>query len=494
MVSASKTTAKVLAALSTAAVWVSIKLSVAAAIGLTLLPFVGWIPPFLAPQSTAAPVAVIRTVPVPYLDIKPPETPTAPPTSFTTRDATAKVLKAVRRATVQEEGKEPPQALGKAETKAADHRKDDDDDDDDDDRKVSPAPQKGAPQSSPQSTAKPAPSADPKSDAGKAKAPEPGTWSDTEIIAALRDCLGRLAPLGAEIELAQPVKEERCGAPAPVVLRRLGTGAGKVELQPPATINCAMVASLHAWVEKTLQPAAQELLGSPIVRMRQVSGYVCRNRIGTPQLADRLSEHALANALDIAGFVTADGRTVDVLGKWGPTVRDLREAQEKAWEAVQAAKGALKQAESEAAQAAGAAARAEKGQKREQAMAAAAQKKAEASRKREEAQAKEADWKKALARTAEMQKLTRGTDAKPGGAGKPVRAQRTADKKGADRGLTPTPPERPSGVDVEALFLRRLHKGACGPFGTVLGPEANEAHRDHFHLDLATRKRSAFCE
>ena len=27
-------------------------------------------------------------------------------------------------------------------------------------------------------------------------------------------------------------------------------------------------------------------------------------------------------------------------------------------------------------------------------------------------------------------------------------------------------------------------------FGTVLGPEANEAHRDHLHLDMALRKHS----
>jgi hypothetical protein len=46
----------------------------------------------------------------------------------------------------------------------------------------------------------------------------------------------------------------------------------------------------------------------------------------------------------------------------------------------------------------------------------------------------------------------------------------------------------------EAQFLRRMHKGACGIFGTVLGPEANEAHRNHFHLDLKTRKVRAFCE
>jgi hypothetical protein len=47
---------------------------------------------------------------------------------------------------------------------------------------------------------------------------------------------------------------------------------------------------------------------------------------------------------------------------------------------------------------------------------------------------------------------------------------------------------------AEGQFLRRLHKGACGVFGTVLGPEANEAHRDHFHFDLARRRNSAFCQ
>jgi hypothetical protein len=45
----------------------------------------------------------------------------------------------------------------------------------------------------------------------------------------------------------------------------------------------------------------------------------------------------------------------------------------------------------------------------------------------------------------------------------------------------------------EAQFLRRVHESACGMFGTVLGPEANEAHRSHFHVDLAARRR-AFCE
>jgi hypothetical protein len=44
------------------------------------------------------------------------------------------------------------------------------------------------------------------------------------------------------------------------------------------------------------------------------------------------------------------------------------------------------------------------------------------------------------------------------------------------------------------IFLRKTHEAACGIFSTVLGPEANEAHRNHMHFDLAPRRGGAFCE
>ena len=40
------------------------------------------------------------------------------------------------------------------------------------------------------------------------------------------------------------------------------------------------------------------------------------------------------------------------------------------------------------------------------------------------------------------------------------------------------------GISKKALFLRKIHKSACQSFTTVLGPESNAQHRDHFHLDL----------
>lgn len=36
-------------------------------------------------------------------------------------------------------------------------------------------------------------------------------------------------------------------------------------------------------------------------------------------------------------------------------------------------------------------------------------------------------------------------------------------------------------------FLRRIRDGACQQFSTVLSPDYNAAHRDHFHFDMAGR-------
>lgn len=294
--------------------------------------------------------------------------------------------------------------------------------------------------------------------------PKPDVWTEAEQIAALKECIRLLAPLGAEVETAPAMKHDQCGNPAPVMLRRIGSGSTKVEINPPAMVNCAMVAGLHEWVTKTLQPAAQETFGSPIARLRSASGYSCRNRNGSAFNSDKLSEHAKANAVDISGFVTADGRTIDVARQWGPTARDIREQERLAAQRAQEAKQAT------------------------QARDAAKQSKAEP------AKAEPSRTNSAIAT-----KLTR-------------QEQRDADRKKQQAAAQPEPPAKgkqgdgksipvPSAHEEddaretrEAAFLRRLHKGACGTFGTVLGPEANEAHRDHFHFDLAPRKRSAYCQ
>lgn len=98
--------------------------------------------------------------------------------------------------------------------------------------------------------------------------------------------------------------------------------------------TCPLAVGLALFVRHTLQPAAREHLGSEIDRIEHLGTYSCRPIRGRQRAArtgpagaseaaageDRpLSEHALANAIDITGFVTRDGRRVRVLDGWKKT-------------------------------------------------------------------------------------------------------------------------------------------------------------------------------
>ncbi|KJS37890.1 MAG: hypothetical protein VR70_11410 [Rhodospirillaceae bacterium BRH_c57] len=45
-----------------------------------------------------------------------------------------------------------------------------------------------------------------------------------------------------------------------------------------------------------------------------------------------------------------------------------------------------------------------------------------------------------------------------------------------------------SGAGTRSTFLRRAAQGACGLFSVVLTPAADQAHHDHFHLDVGPWK------
>ncbi len=50
------------------------------------------------------------------------------------------------------------------------------------------------------------------------------------------------------------------------------------------------------------------------------------------------------------------------------------------------------------------------------------------------------------------------------------------------------------GASSERRFLNTVHDDACGEFHTVLGPNADRAHRNHIHLDLQNRRSgSTYC-
>ncbi|RYG18487.1 MAG: extensin, partial [Caulobacteraceae bacterium] len=63
-------------------------------------------------------------------------------------------------------------------------------------------------------------------------------------------------------------------------------------------------------------PASRDILGSEPARVENYGTYSCRRIYGSQDEQERPSEHAKANALDVAGVTLKDGRTVSVLNDW----------------------------------------------------------------------------------------------------------------------------------------------------------------------------------
>ena len=49
------------------------------------------------------------------------------------------------------------------------------------------------------------------------------------------------------------------------------------------------------------------------------------------------------------------------------------------------------------------------------------------------------------------------------------------------------------GQGAQGRILRKVWRSACGPFGTVLGPNSGRFHRDHFHFDTARHRGGPYC-
>ena len=86
---------------------------------------------------------------------------------------------------------------------------------------------------------------------------------------------------------------------------------------------CPLARSFIAWVRHGLIPAGREILGSPVVRVESMGTYACRNVVGA-RTSNRLSEHALGNAVDVSAFVLADGRRISIERDWRNPDPDVR--------------------------------------------------------------------------------------------------------------------------------------------------------------------------
>lgn len=247
-------------------------------------------------------------------------------------------------------------------------------------------------------------------------------WSDVEIAAAETACAKQLAEVKLDYKKLPPIEEGLCGTPVPILIKSVGDPA--VVIDPPATVTCKLAVTLDAWLRDKVQPAAIAGFGANVVKLHNAASYVCRNRYGGANT--KISEHALANALDISEFVFASGERVTVLNDWphkAPPLPAPKPAQD------------------------------------------------------------------AETMGSEPAAVTKIKAAQAPPSVPPPPAETPLDRLFAE-----LPPAEDPLAERRSAFVTTMHAEACRMFGTVLGPEANEAHRDHFHFDMKPRAHANFCE
>ncbi|PWC85257.1 extensin [Azospirillum sp. TSH100] len=172
------------------------------------------------------------------------------------------------------------------------------------------------------------------------------------------ECRGALGETGLRFTpLPDRPSDENCALSGVVRVTR-----SDVSFSSGFIATCGLAAAWTLFEANALQPAAQRHFGQRVARVEHLGTYACRNVYGRAD--GQRSEHATANAIDLAAFVLADGTRIGVLNDWNA-------------------------------------------------------------------------------------------------------------KRGSDRA-----------GERKAAFLRDVRDGACRFFDVVLGPDYNEAHRNHFHMDM----------
>jgi len=102
-----------------------------------------------------------------------------------------------------------------------------------------------------------------------------------------------------------------------------------VTLSSSFLATCPVAVAFALFERHGLQPAAHRVFGQPVVQVDHLGSYACRNVYNRAQ--GRLSQHATANALDIAGFRLKDGQRIELQKDWGAEgskarfLRDVRD-------------------------------------------------------------------------------------------------------------------------------------------------------------------------
>ena len=161
-----------------------------------------------------------------------------------------------------------------------------------------------------------------------------GMFTGAKLAALGRDfpqCRAKLDAAGVRYTALPPRRDgAQCGYDDGV--RFTAGGARQIGFRPASLgVACPVAAALSVWEWQVVQPAAQRHFGSRVTAIDHFGSYSCRRIYGRD--AGTWSEHATADAVDIAGFRLADGRRITVVGDWtgsGDKAAFLREVRDGA--------------------------------------------------------------------------------------------------------------------------------------------------------------------
>ncbi len=174
--------------------------------------------------------------------------------------------------------------------------------------------------------------------------PQDLPWTELDLTQPVGAFTGRkLAALGGETDRCRALLDEagvgftvlpprssgpHCGYSDAL---RLGTdGAIDIAWRPANLgVSCPVAAGLALWEWHVVQPSALRHFGVRVRSIDHFGSYSCRRIYGRSE--GSWSEHATANAVDVAGFTLDDGRRIRVVSDWGRAgpdaafLRDVRD-------------------------------------------------------------------------------------------------------------------------------------------------------------------------
>ena len=128
------------------------------------------------------------------------------------------------------------------------------------------------------------------------------------IDASAENCRAAFARAGKAVAIEPPRTEAaQCIKQDTIKLASLSTAKLRVE-----ETRCAIAARLFMWENNVVQPAARKYFNEPVTEILHFGSYSCRNIRGS----SATSEHATANAFDIAGFRFRSGKLITIRQQW----------------------------------------------------------------------------------------------------------------------------------------------------------------------------------